>query len=288
MEPELEAVPHSSAEMIERIKQAKLLFEPGTKRSYSSAGYTVLARALEIASGKTYAQLLEQYVFAPAGMHDSQNFDSETIISRRAQDYFLSPGGMINAGLKDYSFLVGAGSVFSTADDLERFAEAIVSGKYGEAVKATLLNQGETVAGSGSTNGHRAYIEVEKNNKWSYVVLANLGCGGFDLVQPAVHDIMSDKQAALPAPVRPKIVPDPNKDISEFAGPYRGADGSANPIVLRNGYLYSADIKMYPTGPDCFFDYRFFGNACFVRDTTGRIKELQWKGSNFSLTFARE
>jgi len=287
MPPEQESMPHSSAEMVERIKEAKLLFEPGTKRLYSSAGYTVLARVLEIVSGKTYAQLLQEYVFGPAGMRDSLDFDSETIIERRAQDYFLSPEGLINSGLKDYSFLVGAGSVFSTAADLNRFAEAIVTGKYGVTSKARLL-AGDTVVGSGSTNGHRSYLEIEKDRKWSYVVLANLGCGGFDLVQQGVHDIMTGKQTASPTPVRPKIIPNPNKDISEFADTYRSADGSANQIVLRNGYLYSADIKLYPTAPDCFFDYRFFGNACFIRDAGGKIKELQWKGSNFSLTFVRE
>ena len=288
MPPELEAVPHSSTEMVERIKEAKLLFEPGTKRLYSSAGYTVLARVLEIATGETYAQLLQKYVFAPAEMRDSLDFDGETIIDRRAQDYLLDPNGYINAGLKDYSFLVGAGSVFATGADLNRFGEAVVTGKYGDEVTARLIGTTESLVGSGSTNGHRSYLEIEKNNKYGYVVLANLGCGAFDLVQQGVRDIMMGKPAAPPAIVKPKIIPDPNKDLNDFIGKYRSAaDGSENEVILRNGYLYAGDIKLYPTAPDCFFDYRFFGNACFVRDQ-GKIKEILWKGSNFSLTFVKQ
>ena len=287
MPPEQEAMPHSSAEMIERIKQAKLLFEPGTKRLYSSAGYTVLARVLEIASRKTYGQLLQQYVFAPAAMRDSLDFDGETIIDRRAQDYLLDPNGYINAGLKDYSFLVGAGSVFGTAADLNRFGEAVVTGKYGDGAKERLIGTSETLVGSGSTNGHRSYLEVEKNNKYGYVVLANLGCGAFDLVQQGVRDIMMGKTVATPTAVKPKIIPDPNKDINEFLGKYRSADGSENEIIFRNGYLYASDIKLYPTAPDCFFEYRYFGNVCFAREQ-GKIKEIQWKGSNFSLMFAKQ
>ncbi|MEK7856836.1 MAG: serine hydrolase domain-containing protein, partial [Acidobacteriota bacterium] len=43
MPPEMESVPVTSAEMVEKVKQAKLVFEPGTQRLYSSAGFAVLA-----------------------------------------------------------------------------------------------------------------------------------------------------------------------------------------------------------------------------------------------------
>src|ERR1041385_7636986 len=84
MPPEAESLAYTSAEFIEKVKQAKLLFEPGSKSLYSSAGYSVLARTLEIASGKSYAQLLQQYVFAPAAMTDSVNFEGDDVIERRA------------------------------------------------------------------------------------------------------------------------------------------------------------------------------------------------------------
>src|ERR1044071_8720904 len=42
MAPELESITYSSAEFIEKVKQAKLAFEPGTQSLYSSAGYAVL------------------------------------------------------------------------------------------------------------------------------------------------------------------------------------------------------------------------------------------------------
>jgi CubicO group peptidase (beta-lactamase class C family) len=76
---------YNSAEFVEKVKQAKLAFEPGTGNLYSSGGYAVLARVLEIASGKTYAQLLQEYVFTPA-MTDSVDFDADAVMERRAQD----------------------------------------------------------------------------------------------------------------------------------------------------------------------------------------------------------
>lgn len=287
MPPEQETISYSSAEFVEKVKQAKLAFEPGSQRLYSSGGYAVLARALEIASGKPYAQLLQEYVFAPAGMTDSLDFNGVTIMERRAQDYFLSPNGYVNAPLKDYSFLVGAGSVFSTARDVYRFGEAVLDGKYGETAKTSLV--GETsISASGSTNGHRAYLEIERGKKYGYVLLANLP-GAFDMISQGLEEIMQGKEVTVKNFTLPKIIPNPNKNLTEFTGRYKRSDGGGETeIVLKNDFLYSSEIKLFPIKTDCFFEYRFFGEVCFIREDAGKIKEIKWTGFNFDLIWVRQ
>ena len=286
MPPEAESLAFTSAEFVERVKQAKLEFEPGSGRLYSSGGYAVLARALEIASGKTYSQLLAEFVFTPAGMTDSLDFDGDAVMERRAQDYYLSPNGLVNVPLKNYSFLVGAGSVYGTARDVYRFAEAVLDGKYGEGVKTTLLGQ-NNFSGSGSTNGHRAYFEIARDKKYGFVILSN-SAGVFDIISQGLTEILQGKEVTVKSFTIPKLIPNPNKNLDEFLGKYKRADGGETTIVLRNGYLYSSDIKLYPTKPDCFFEYRFFGDACFIRDPAGKIKEIKWKGFNFDLTWVKQ
>ena len=285
MPPEGESIAYTAAEFVEKVKQAKLAFEPGTSRLYSSAGYAVLARVLEIAAGKPFPQLLQEYVFTPAGMSDSVDFEGDNIIERRAQDYYLSPAGLVNVPLKNYSFLVGAGSVYSTARDVYRFAEAVLDGKYGEASKA-LVGQ-DNFAGSGSTNGHRSYFEIARDKKYGYVVLAN-SAGVFDMITEGVEEILQGREPKIKSFTIPKFSSDPNKNLAEYLGHYKRTDGSETEIVIRNGFLYSSDIKLYPTRTDCFFEYRFFGDACFVRDATSKIKELKWKGHNFELTWIKQ
>jgi CubicO group peptidase (beta-lactamase class C family) len=275
MPPEAETVAYTSAEFVEKVKQSKLAFEPGTQRLYSSGGYAVLARTLEIAAGKTYGQLLQEYVFAPAGMTDSLDFNGEMIMERRAQDYYLSPDGLVNAPLKDYSFLVGAGSVFSTARDVYRFGEAVLDGKYGETTKTSLLGQ-TTISGSGSTNGHRAYLEIEREKKYGYVLLANIGSGAFDLVSQGLREILQGKEVTIKSFSVPKTISVPNKDLAEFLGRFRRSEGSEVEVVLKNNFLYSGDIKLFPTKTDCFFEYKFFGEVCFIRGEAGKIKEIKW------------
>jgi CubicO group peptidase (beta-lactamase class C family) len=286
MPPEMESVAYSSAEFVAKVKQAKLAFEPGTARLYSSAGYAVLARTLEIASGKSYAQLLQENVFTPAGMTDSVDFDGEAVIERRAQDYYLSPNGLVNVPLKNYSFLVGAGSVYGTARDVYRFAEAVLDGKYGSGVKAAFQGQGP-FNGSGSTNGHRSYFEMARDEKYAFVIVAN-NAGVFDLIQRGVKEILEGKEVTVKSFTIPPIIPNPNKNLEEFLGSYKRADGGETEIVLKNGFLYSSDIKLYPIKPDCFFEYRFFGEACFVRDEGAKIKEIKWKGLGFDLTWVKQ
>ena len=285
MPPEAESVAYTSAEFVEKVKQAKLAFEPGTSRLYSSGGYAVLARVLEIASGKTFQQLLQEYVFTPAGMTDSVDFEGDTIIERRAQDYYLSPNGLVNVPVKNYSFLVGAGSVYSTARDVYRFGEAVLDGKYGETVKTVLVGQ-ENFSASGSTNGHRSYVEIARDKKYGYVVLSN-SAGVFDMISEGVEEILQGREPKVKSFTLPKFI-QPSKDLAEYLGHYKRTDGPATDIVIRNGYLYAGDIKLYPTRADCFFDFRFFGDACFIRDESAKIKEIKWKGHNFDFTWVKQ
>jgi hypothetical protein len=55
------AVPRTAADMvqlvIERVERDGLLVEPGTNSVYSSAGYSVLARVLELTGGASWEEL---------------------------------------------------------------------------------------------------------------------------------------------------------------------------------------------------------------------------------------
>jgi hypothetical protein len=219
-------------------------------------------------------------------MKDSLDFNGQMIMERRAQDYLFEPTGYINAPLKDYSFLVGAGSVFSTARDVYKFGEAILDGKYGANAKADLIGK-TTLSASGSTNGHRAYLEIEHDKKYGYVLLSNLPTGAFDIISQGLTDILQGKEAKPVAP-SPTIIPNPNKNIAEFSGRYKRTDGIQIEVELRNDLLYAIGIKFYPIKPDCFFEYKFYGEVCFIREESGKIKEMKWKGNGFEYFYVKQ
>jgi len=51
-----------------KLFATKLLHIPGSKHMYSNAGYSILARIIEIVSGESYESYLNQNLFKPAGM----------------------------------------------------------------------------------------------------------------------------------------------------------------------------------------------------------------------------
>lgn len=287
MPDEMETVRYSSAEMVEKVKAAKLAFEPGTQRLYSSGGFAVLARVLKIASGQSYSELLRRYVFQPAGMTDSVDWDGAAIIERRAQDYIRDERGYTNAPVKDYSFLIGAGSVLSTAADLHKCGMAIINGQYGSAVKSSFLRN-NVLNSSGRTNGHRSYLEIKGDRSYGLVILSNMASGSFDFIQKGVTEILQGKEPAVKRLTVPKFDREANKDLSEFVGRFKRADGGDFTFTLRGGQLYSGDIKLHSVKPDCFFDFWFYGDVCFSRGADRKVIGVRWAGLTFELIGTRQ
>ena len=54
-----------------------LLFEPGTRFSYSNAGFMVLGAVVEKLSGQDYFTYVREHVYAPAGMKDTDAYEMD-------------------------------------------------------------------------------------------------------------------------------------------------------------------------------------------------------------------
>jgi CubicO group peptidase (beta-lactamase class C family) len=273
---EEESLRYTAADMVEKARQVPLAFQPGEREMYSSLGYSVLARVLELAAGKSYAQLLQEYVFNPAGMKDSTEFDGEAILPRRAQEYFLEPSGVVHAPLKDYSFLVGAGSVFSTAHDVFRFAESVLDGTYGAGVKKELGEKG-VFAENGVTNGFRCYVKVDAEKDFGFVVISNLQSGANDLLVRDLPGILQDKPVSPPSPPNFSFSRLSTGQLREYVGAYKFANFT-NRIVLKGDQLISGDYKIFPVGKDRFYRLADYATLTFVRNEDGTIKGLVWEG----------
>ena len=60
-----------TSEYFLRLFDSKLLHTPGTTYSYSNAGYSILARIIELQSNMEYEDFLQLYLFEPAGMQQT-------------------------------------------------------------------------------------------------------------------------------------------------------------------------------------------------------------------------
>jgi serine beta-lactamase-like protein LACTB len=111
------------------FKDDPLLFAPGTKYSYSTYAYNILAAVVESASGISFEEYLRTNVWRPAGMSATYLDRVQQVIPRRAHQYVRDGSTMLNAPLADLSNKWAGGGVLSTAEDLIRFHIALGEGK---------------------------------------------------------------------------------------------------------------------------------------------------------------
>lgn len=272
-----ETVPRTAADMVDMAKKAELLFEPGRDTSYSSAGYSVLARVLELVAGKSYSELLEDHVFAPAGMVHSLHPAGSELIPRRASSYQLAGRGeLLNAPLKDYSFLVGAGSVFATSGDLVRLMRAVVEGRYGSLVVDQLMDE-KGLDWNGRTNGYRAFADYHAEADLYVAFTSNILTGVGDLLRRDLPRLVAGES------VTPPTVPDTRSvtiDVSAlraYEGDYELQPGNPLALTVEDGEVRVGDWLLLPTSETTFFSPQDYGEVTVVEGEDGAVERLDWK-----------
>jgi CubicO group peptidase (beta-lactamase class C family) len=128
-EAELYSTKHYSSvvESLSVFKNDPLKFEPGTDYLYSSYGYNTLGCVIEGASGMNYLAYLQENIFEPSGMMNTRADNPSDIVRNRASGYEINRAGELkNSRHIDMSNRLPAGGFLTTAEDLARFASAVL------------------------------------------------------------------------------------------------------------------------------------------------------------------
>ena len=103
-----------------------------------------------------------------------------------------------------------------------------------------------------------------------------------------IRDILEGKQPlAVPVP-KPKFTQRSEAELAQYLGEFEREGGSRVGMIVRDGILFAGDVKLSPTGPDCFFEYKYYGDVCFVRDSSRRIIHLTWASPGFTSTWVKK
>ncbi len=277
-----EAVPRTAADMVELAKKSTLLFEPGSSSTYSSGGYAVLARVLELASGQDYGTLVRGRVFEPLALSHTSNPTAGEILPGRAPSYVPGLHGIGNAPPKDLTFLVGAGSVFSTARDIHTLALAVVNGKMGEGPRQSFVRSGK-LNWNGSTNGYRAFADFDSATGLAVAFCGNVHSGANDLVRRAIPAIVRGETP--PASGLPALALDPaggranvpDATLRSYEGVYMLGNGTRLDVRAREGVLAANEWILVPLSDSTFFSLRDYGEVRPVPGPDHRIVRLDWK-----------
>ncbi|MGW4156651.1 serine hydrolase domain-containing protein [Micromonospora chersina] len=131
------------------------LFAPGAAWHYSSPGYVLLARAVERASGRPYAEFLAEEVFAPLGMTGSFAGDA----AGRDDVATGHEGGRPVPSWDLDTVSMGAGDVWCTGADLLTWLDVPRRGRLlGPASVATMITPHAPTGRPGEAYGYGWFV----------------------------------------------------------------------------------------------------------------------------------
>jgi CubicO group peptidase (beta-lactamase class C family) len=110
-----------------------LEFQPGTRWAYSAvAGFDVAGRIVELVSGKTFNEFLQQRLFGPLNMKDTFFWPDEAQRARLVTSYVYTNGKLTPRqdpdSMSSPVYFSGGGGLMSSAESYARFAMMLANG----------------------------------------------------------------------------------------------------------------------------------------------------------------
>jgi CubicO group peptidase (beta-lactamase class C family) len=269
--------PKTADEMVLAANALPLLFEPGAQESYSSGGYSLFAAVLERAGGKPYDALLQEYVARPVGARTLRHLDHRELLPGRATSVVpLGGGAVINAPYRDLSFLVGAGSVYTTPRDLFAVMQGLLRGRYGASARERLVRP-TGMSWNGVTNGFRAFAVWNAADSLTVIFCGNAHTGAIDLLRRDIPRIAAG--AAVAPPVVPSVAPVALSAAQRdrLAGDYDTGGGSiAKVTFLSPTVMLFGDRALLARNDSTFFSTADYAPVTFVGASSGTVEAIQW------------
>jgi hypothetical protein len=128
------------ADFLPRLKGVPLEFQPGSRWAYSpTGGFDVLARVIEVASGRPVDQFFRERIFEPLGMKDTFFYPVDGN-PRLVTVYAVASNMLEKRSVPNFmngTYFSGGGGLMSTAEDYLQFATMLLN--RGEANGRRLL-----------------------------------------------------------------------------------------------------------------------------------------------------
>ena len=288
----------SLKEVTAEIFKAELISKPGAAYAYSNSGYTVLARVVEVASGKTYREFLLQNIFEPLKMTSTGEFQSSRVERDLAGGYDpMGYEGVSRPAFVSDVFFRGSGSLFSNTGDLSIWIDALVNGKilsdrsraklfknhinnYGYGI-SVYKSFGKTVFGhDGRISGYIADYLYYREDGVSIIIVGNIQTGVADFLRRDIAAIVFGKEYKS----RAKSIPagqSSGRRYDKLAGRYQFGPNffvyvETSDGVLRARANQGSYSELVPLEDGRYFSRVLYSYIDFERGDDGTVTKLIW------------
>lgn len=124
-----EAQSADAAFVIGKYLQGDLAFVPGERFNYNNGDFIILGAIVAKISGKAYAEVLKEKILDPLAMKNTGLLKNEDVIAGLASGYSYKGSAYYNEGFVQIQNFGTAGALYSTADDLLLWDNALLSNK---------------------------------------------------------------------------------------------------------------------------------------------------------------
>ncbi|MEM6767906.1 MAG: serine hydrolase domain-containing protein, partial [Bacteroidota bacterium] len=183
-----------------------LLFEPGSGFFYTTYGYVVLGRILEVASGLSYEELMQSRIWDRAGMKNTGIEEMGKSYEDKSCLYHRDKKKGKESKQNDLSNRIPGGGFYSTLEDVMKFGNTLLEGTFisdstlqqmitnhygkkegnpyalGWYLYAPAPNENLVIGHSGEQTGVSAQLMIIPKSNTVVVVLANTSGAWKDVV----------------------------------------------------------------------------------------------------------
>jgi CubicO group peptidase (beta-lactamase class C family) len=287
-------------------RQKELNFNPGEEYLYCNTGFTLLAEVVARVSGKTFAEFTKAKIFDPLQMSSTLFYDdNEKIVKNRAYSYQSNSTGYKKSNLNYEN--VGATSLFTTAEDLSKWALNFSSLKVGNQAIITkmntpaVLNNGKTfgyamgqsvgkyrglneIQHGGADAGYRSFLARFPDQKLEIIALSNYASNDIGKIAHKIADIyLEGKFEKPPVPEKTDVVksvfvaPDL---LKSYVGDYDLQPGMILSVTESNGQLSAQAtaqqaFQLVAVSNTVFEVASVGAKITFLSSGTGKIDTLQ-------------
>jgi CubicO group peptidase (beta-lactamase class C family) len=292
----------STDELVRRIAGTPPRFPPGTDDSYSNEGYVLLAAIIERASGEDYETFLQKSIFRPLGMNHTGVMCVEWPVAHHASGSIAGLGNDVAALSFEEPGLIGAGSVYSTVDDLLSWLRAVGSDElFGFSALEYPYGWGERdysgrrlVEQTGQLEGHTAHMALYPGEQLSFIFLNNVQSGMTNRLPKDLEALVFGGTPSAPPQVK-EVSTLKGEQLFEFEGTFLNA---TIPVPLRfvvkqeRLWMQWGESPFFRplmmTGRDAFFLRAEYAVLTFQRGNEGGATDVTYRvGDAEALTFAR-
>ncbi len=154
--------------------QQDLNFTPGDEYTYSNTGYNLLAEVVARVTGKSFREWTDVNIFKPLEMNNTHfHDDHHEIVPNRVQGYYKQ--GDSYKMMTNNLMALGSSSLYTTVEDLSKWALNFETGKVGEDEVLTqvhqrgILNNGDTIAYAfgHSIGDYKGFERISHSGSWA-------------------------------------------------------------------------------------------------------------------------